>query len=198
MEKDLLLAASLDLRILPGEQAKYHRVFEPFALVDGDQPDGVFIPLQAQLMFLGRLLLRIHLLGQPLEQPADAQPPLGFRLVQDFAQVKHIGEPPLAVREGQQPLAHLLPLQPVPEHAEKAVAVPEVEVFVEALQPFLPLGFRCRPPTEQPSTPKRSVASADFTRRSSPGSAMPASTRRSSALPGIRTGWPWCGGRSGH
>ena len=141
MEKDLLLAAPLDFRILPGEHAKYHRVLEPFALVDGDQPDRVFIAFQAQLMFLGGFLLRIHLLGQPLEQPAEAEAPFGFSLVQHLAQVKHIGKPPFPVRKGQKPLAHSFTLQPLPEHAEEAAAVPQVEVFVEPLQPFLPLAF---------------------------------------------------------
>ena len=141
MKKDQFLGASLDLRILPGEQAEDHRVFEAFALVNRDDPHGVVVPLQAQLVFLGRLLFLVHLFGQPLQQAGDAQSALRFGVVQDFAEMEDVGEPALAVWEGQQALPHLLPLQPETEHPEKAVAAPELEVVVEELKPLVPLGF---------------------------------------------------------
>jgi len=109
--------------------------------VNRDDPHGVVVPLQAQLVFLGRLLFLVHLFGQPLQQAGDAQPALRFGVVQDFAEMEDVGEPALAVREGQQALPHLLPLQPVAEHPEKAVAAPELEVVVEDLEPVVPLGF---------------------------------------------------------
>jgi len=68
--------------MLPREHAKHDRVLKPFAFVDSDQPDRVFIAFQAQLVFLGRFHPWIHMLCQPFEQPADAKAPFCFGLMQ--------------------------------------------------------------------------------------------------------------------
>src|SRR5262249_50846877 len=138
VKEDLVLVIPCDLRTSPGKQAEDYRVFQALALVHGDDPHGVVVPLQAQLVFLRRLTLGGHSLGEPLLQAADAEPALRLGLVQDFPQMKNIGEPPLAVRERQQSLPHLVPVQPLAEHTEKAVSAPQLGVLVEKLEPFLP------------------------------------------------------------
>jgi hypothetical protein len=100
VEEDLLLATVLDARRPPREGAKHHRVFQPFALVDRYQLDGFLIGLEAQLVFLGHLALRLTLLANPFQQASDPQAVLDADAVEHLREMQQVGQAALAIGEG--------------------------------------------------------------------------------------------------
>ena len=85
-------------------------ILESLALVHRNDPDGLLVGFQADLVFLksGRSSL-LPRLSQPLQQLFDTQSTFQCCLVEQFTAVQHIGQPTFAARRGQQPAAHLLP-----------------------------------------------------------------------------------------
>ena len=112
--------------------------------MNGDQLDGFLVGLQPELVFLGDLVLRLPLLGEPLEQAGDAQTILDAGAVEHFREMQEVGQPALAVGEGQQAGPDLLALHEAAEHLDEAALEPEVQVAAEVLEDLLPLRLLLR------------------------------------------------------
>ena len=120
VEEDLFLAAVFEVCALPREGAKDDRVFQPFALVNGDELDGLLVGLQPELVFLGNLALEFPLLAEPLEQAGDAQTMLDAGAVEPSNRMQEVGQPALAVGEGQQAGTDLFALHETAKHLDEA------------------------------------------------------------------------------
>jgi hypothetical protein len=83
------------------ERTEHDFIFQALALVDGDNPHQILVAFQPQLLFLILVGRQMAAIAQPLEQPSHAR--MGATGdVQQFRQMQHIGQTPLAVAEGQQ------------------------------------------------------------------------------------------------
>ena len=118
------------LRKVAGKGQHHQRVFQALAFVDGDDLHQVGIAFQAHGLRLGIAVG----VGDGFLQPADERLLAlhgGAGLLQQLAQVQHIGQPPLAVRLGQPAGGQAQLVQAGAQHGQHALALPKL---VQAVQ----------------------------------------------------------------
>ena len=133
-----LPAPLAQLRVAPAERYEHHGIFEALAAVDGDQLHRVVIAFEAELKFFAALAVFRALFAEPFHHAVHAEAQFDRGLVQDFAEMQHIGEATFAVGQSQQARADLFALEQATEHLDESCAAPLRKIIVESRDPLLP------------------------------------------------------------
>ena len=111
-----------------GKGQKHHRVLQTLAGVDGDDLDQIFVTLQPHgLLFAVACTTRVHfidLLGQPADQGLFTVD-LTARRLQQFGQMQHIGQSPLAVALAAPAPGQFQHMQRLAQHGQHALPLPD-------------------------------------------------------------------------
>ena len=119
---------------------EHQRILQPLGFVDGHYLHQFAFRLQPQHL-LGRLAIGVgDGFGEPAQQGIFAIK-LHAGLLQQFTQVQHIGEAPLAIGSTQQTRRQLPPLQQLMEHGQHPLTQPETLVVAKLLNRRLPGQF---------------------------------------------------------
>ena len=108
----------------PGKGQANHGVFQALALVHGDDLHQVGVALQAQDLFIPGQAVFVHLGVQPAQQGVFALQ-VGAGLLQQFGQVQHVGQAPLAAVVAQPARGQIELVQGLAQHGEHALAAPD-------------------------------------------------------------------------
>ncbi len=115
---------------VPQEGAEHHLVFEALGLVDSDDLHQVAVRFEAQLRHLVGAIVATPG-GQPAQQRIRGRI-FSTGLLQQFAEMEQVGQPPFAVAACEQAAGDRFVVHPLPEHDAKAPAQPGVAVAAEA------------------------------------------------------------------
>src|SRR5580693_1260493 len=114
-------------RITPAEGAKRDGVFEPFALVNRNDADGLFVALKALLILLRTRGVRVFdLFGKGFERTRHSKTVFHTHPVQELGEMKDVGEKPLPGWITEQPRANTLLQQQSSQHLDKPFLAPKL------------------------------------------------------------------------
>src|SRR6059058_5707503 len=82
---------------LARKRGKSDVILEPFAFVNGNDPDRVFITFQTQFMLIFQFAAEQNLPRQPLDQSINAESIFNANCMQQFDQMQNVREPTFAV-----------------------------------------------------------------------------------------------------
>ena len=111
--------------VAAGKRQAHHRVFQPFAFVDGDDFDQVGIAFEADDLLVTAAAFTLQLLAQPTDQRL-----LAFQLragdLQQLGQVQKVGQAPLTIRLLQPTRGQIQLVQSLAQHGQHALRLPDM------------------------------------------------------------------------
>jgi hypothetical protein len=109
--------------------------------MDGHDPHSAGITFKPELMFIGSHLSRIALLCQPPDEAPHPAVSLQTLTVQDFREVKNVGQPTFSVGLRQKTGTYIFHQQQRTHHPHEAGFLPLSVIIAETLKAVFPLSF---------------------------------------------------------